>query len=163
MKPGPTPSLMDLSTDVQYAWDAQGAPTESQLQAWTSAAAADRSGEAEMTVRIVDEKEGAELNRQYRGGDGATNVLSFSFEAPPGVTHPLLGDVVVCGPVVMREAHEQAKIPEAHWAHMVVHGTLHLLGFDHQHEAEAKRMESRELFVLSLFGFSDPYCNSSLP
>ena len=106
---------------------------------------------------IVDEAEITALNRAYRGKDGPTNVLSFPSELPVEVGSPLLGDIIICAPVVARECVLQNKAPEAHWAHLVIHGVLHLLGFDHQTEGEAARMEATEIRLLDELGFSDPY------
>jgi len=115
----------------------------------------------QMTVRIVEQGEMTELNQQYRQKAGPTNVLSFPFEAPPGVPtdllEPELGDVVVCAAVVMREAAEQGKTPVAHWAHMIVHGTLHLLGYDHIQDSDAQKMESLEIAALTKLGYENPY------
>ncbi len=146
--------MIDL--DLQIASAAADLPSEADFRRWASAALAGRDG-AELTVRIVDEAESSELNGAYRHKQGPTNVLSFPFAAPPGVTLPLLGDIVICAPVVAREAREQDKAPTAHWAHMVVHGCLHLLGYDHLVEEEAQRMESLETNILSGLGYPDPY------
>ena len=143
--------------DIQYAVSAHGMPTEAQLAGWASEALAERAGEKELSIRIVDEAEITALNREYRGKDGPTNVLSFPFEPMPGVESRLIGDIVICAPVVVEEAIAQGKAPLAHWAHMVVHGALHLLGYDHLHDAEAERMESRERDILDALGFPDPY------
>lgn len=159
---------MELILDIQLACDASAVPARERLEAWLSAALArvcDVSGQAtELTLRIVDEVEGAELNRRYRGRRGATNVLSFPFELPPGLDPDaarqlptLLGDLVLCAPVVAREAAEQRKPPHAHWAHLVVHGLLHLLGHDHNEAAEAIRMEALETAILRGLGFPPPY------
>ncbi len=113
--------------------------------------------EAELTVRIVDEEEGARLNKQWRGGNGATNVLSFPAADDFNMIPELLGDIVICAPVVEREAREQGKPPESHWAHMVIHGTLHLLGHDHQIDEEADVMEALEIDRLHLLGYGNPY------
>jgi probable rRNA maturation factor len=145
-----------IDLDLQIASVAADLPSEADFLRWASAALAGRDG-AELTVRIVDEAESAELNGAYRHKQGPTNVLSFPFAAPPGVTLPLLGDIVICAPVVAREAREQDKAPTAHWAHMVVHGCLHLLGYDHLVEEEAQRMESLETNILSGLGYPDPY------
>ena len=112
---------------------------------------------AELTVRIVDEAEITALNRQYRGKDGPTNVLSFPYEEIPGIASDLLGDVVICAPVVASESVAQDKPLEAHWAHMVIHGVLHLLGYDHHKEGEASRMESTEAELLADLGYANPY------
>jgi probable rRNA maturation factor len=147
--------MIDL--DLQIASDASGLPAEDDFRRWVEAALAGRRGEAELTVRVVDEAESAELNGTYRHKQGPTNVLSFPFAAPPGVALPLLGDIVICAPVVAREAAEQGKAAAAHWAHMTVHGCLHLLGYDHIDPAEAEIMESLERDVLSGLGYADPY------
>ncbi len=144
------------SIELQIASDATALPTSEQVAIWVSAARLD-NGDATVVVRIVDEPESRQLNRDYRGKDRPTNVLSFPFEPPPGIPEEHLGDLVICAPVVFREAQEQQKQPEAHWAHMVVHGILHLQGFDHQNSEEAEEMESLERQILARLGYSDPY------
>jgi len=148
---------MSVVVDVQRVVD--DGPDEEDIRRWVQAtlAAEGRDGDAELTVRIVGEDEITELNRRYRHKDRPTNVLSFPFEAPPGVETDLLGDLVIAAPVVAREAREQGKPLTAHWAHLVVHGTLHLLGHDHQTEAEAEIMEGREIAILAGLGYPDPY------
>jgi len=147
-----------LNVDIQHASTAQNLPTDEQLAEWaTSAHRNDTSDQAEVTVRIVDEAESADLNESYRGKSGPTNVLSFPFEAPPGVPIDLLGDLVICAGVVEREAREQQKNPTAHWAHMVIHGMLHLQGFDHIDPREAEVMEQLETQLVTNFGFQAPY------
>ncbi len=146
-----------VNVNVQIASRSHGLPSVSQLQYWAQAALSSAGGSPELTVRIVDEAESAELNRIYRHVSGPTNVLSFPFEPPEHVQSPLLGDVVICAPVVEMEAREQNKTAEAHWAHMIVHGILHLLGYDHQTESDAARMEFEERRILAGLGFSDPY------
>ncbi len=126
--------------------------------------AADKAS-VDVTVRLVDAAESAELNASYRHKDGPTNVLSFPFELPPGVPAAeaglsLLGDLVICVPVVEREARAQGKPERAHWAHLVVHGTLHLLGFDHIEPADAERMEALEIEILDALGYPNPYLES---
>jgi probable rRNA maturation factor len=147
--------------DIQYACQADGLPTAQAIENWV-AAALERAGwtgqdAPQLSVRVVDLDEGAELNRAWRGKDGPTNVLSFPFDNPPGLDLPLLGDLVICAPLVRREAGEQDKPLEAHWAHLIVHGVLHLLGFDHLEAAEAERMESLESEILRGMGYADPY------
>ncbi len=148
---------MTIDIDVQYASQALELPTEERIRDWVRAALAGRRGEAELVVRLVDDEEGLALNRDYRDRGYATNVLSFPFDAPPGLELPILGDLVVCAPVVLREAAEQGKRAEAHFAHMIVHGTLHLLGYDHEGDADAELMESLERDILGGLGFPDPY------
>ena len=111
----------------------------------------------ECTIRIVDEQESADLNAQYRNKDNPTNVLSFPFEAPLEMDIELLGDIVICAPVVASEAKQQNKSETMHWTHLITHGCLHLLGFDHQSETEAEEMENLERTVLSNLGYTDPY------
>ncbi|WP_163559444.1 rRNA maturation RNase YbeY [Halomonas sp. NO4] len=145
--------------DRQVAIRANGLPSQAELEAWIDAVLARHPGEArgEVTVRFVDADESRTLNRDYRGKDKPTNVLSFPFEAPPGVAVPLLGDLVICHPVVAREAAEQHKPLAEHYAHLVIHGTLHLLGHDHLEEAEAETMEQLERDLLADFAIADPY------
>jgi len=149
---------VNLDLDLQVASQAPGLPGEPEFRLWVSAVLTGRRDEAELTIRLVDEAEGRELNRDYRDRDYATNVLSFPFETPPGLEPlPLLGDLVICVPVVRREAAEQGKAEPAHWAHLVVHGTLHLLGYDHLDEVEAEAMEALETEILRRLGYPDPY------
>ena len=144
--------------DLQIACEQEsGLPTAEQIEQWATAAVQPQSDEVEMTVRIVDEAESHELNLNYRGKDRPTNVLSFPFECPDEVELPLLGDLVICRQVVEREAQEQDKPLMAHWAHMVVHGSLHLLGYDHIEDDEAEEMESLETQIMTELGFADPY------
>ncbi|WP_144714398.1 rRNA maturation RNase YbeY [Aeromonas veronii] len=151
---------MSVTLDLQLASaSTDGLPTEAQLQGWLDGAILGFQLEAEVTVRIVDEAESNELNLTYRGKDKPTNVLSFPFEAPPGLELPLLGDLVICRQVVEREAEEQGKPLMAHWAHMVVHGSLHLLGYDHIEDEEAEEMEALERDIMLELGFADPYLN----
>ncbi|WP_044410943.1 rRNA maturation RNase YbeY [Thiomicrospira microaerophila] len=159
--------MSNLTLDIQWAYSTpqlQALLTEQRAQAWLSAALEPDvlSQDVELTLRIVDLEEGQQLNRDYRGMDKPTNVLSFEFDMPPGVEldddEPLyLGDLVVCAPVVEREAHEQGKPLIAHWAHMLVHGCLHLQGFDHLDDDEAEEMESLEIQIMQSLGFDNPY------
>jgi probable rRNA maturation factor len=146
---------------VTYAAARKGVPSSASFRKWVAAALADRDAPAEMAIRIVGADEGRELNRTYRGKDYATNVLSFPAELPEGLPEdvelPLLGDLVICAEVVAREAAEQGKRPADHWAHLVVHGTLHLLGWDHEADDEAEAMEAREREILAGLGIADPY------
>ena len=147
-----------IFVDLQIATEnIEGLPTEEQIVMWATAAVQPEGDEVEMTVRIVDEAESHELNLTYRGKDRPTNVLSFPFECPDEVELPLLGDLVICRQVVEREAAEQEKPLMAHWAHMVVHGSLHLLGYDHIEDDEAEEMESLETQIMQGLGFDDPY------
>ena len=142
---------LDLATS-------QRVPDEVLFQQWARAAADAAANEAaEVFIRIVDESESAELNQTYRHKSGPTNVLSFPCEVPAGVPNDLLGDLVICAPVVAREALEQGKNPEAHWAHMVIHGVLHLRGYDHLQEDEAEQMEALEVEILDGLGYPNPY------
>lgn len=138
---------------IQRCVPARGLPSAGSLRQWAAAALGRARGE--LTIRIVAERESQALNRKFRGKDQPTNVLSFQAESAPG--EKALGDLVICAPVVQREAREQAKTTRAHWAHMVVHGCLHLLGFDHEREPEARRMEAREVRILRRLGYPDPY------
>ena len=147
---------MDL--DVQNASTMPDLPGYGQLRRWAAAALTGRRVGAQLSIRLVDEPEGAALNRRFRGGRGETNVLSFPYEPLPGVTDcDLIGDLVICAPLVVREAREQGTPLEAHWAHLVVHGVLHLLGYDHSDTAEATEMEGLERHILLGLGFPAPY------
>jgi probable rRNA maturation factor len=139
-----------LSLTVQYAVDPTGLPTRAQFRKWVRAALAT---DCTVTLRLVDEEEGRALNATYRGKDYATNVLTFPYEAGP----PLEGDIALCAAVVAAEARAQEKPDEAHWAHLVVHGMLHLQGHDHEDDAEARRMEALETQILGDLGYPDPY------
>lgn len=147
---------MSIDVAVQFATRKPVVPKAGQIRTWVKAALGDRS-RAQLTVRIVDEQEGQMLNQQWRGKAHATNVLSFPCSGLEQVAPDLLGDIVVCAPVVAREAKEQCKATDAHWAHMIIHGTLHLLGHDHQEQADAYRMETLETGILADLGYSDPY------
>ncbi len=149
-----------MALEVQYATSEGDLPSEQDLQAWATAAVDGRSARTALLIRLVDEAESAALNRQYRGKSGATNILSFPFRPPPPAESDLLGDLVICAPVVSAQAATQGKTARAHWAHMVVHGILHLFGYDHQQPAEAVEMEGMEIEILARLGFSDPYQNS---
>lgn len=150
---------MELWLDIQIALDTTGftLPSEDQIRSWVTSALEGRMPAAELTVRIVDEVEIEQLNQQYRHKEGATNVLSFPFEADVQLEVPLLGDIVICAPVVAREATEQHKDCMSHWAHMLIHGTLHLLGFDHVNAVDADAMEQTEIQLMQQLGFSNPY------
>jgi probable rRNA maturation factor len=148
---------MSIILDLQLASTADNLPSEAQIQLWLNAAVSPFQPVAEVTVRIVDETESQQLNFDYREKDKPTNVLSFPFQCPPGIELPLLGDLVICAGVVAQEAKEQNKSLDAHWAHMVVHGSLHLLGFDHINDDDALEMEAEEIQILAELGFADPY------
>ncbi len=148
---------MRLRLTVQRASRTRGLPGVASVADWARAALAGSGpGTAEITVRLVDEAESADLNKRYRGKRGATNVLSFTYDLAPGKAG-LAGDLVICAPVVQREAAQQDKRPRAHWAHMVVHGILHLRGYDHVHKTDAQIMETSEIRALRRLGFPDPY------
>lgn len=158
--------MSDLHLEVQYAVDSDDLPTEEQLQTWAQAAVTQvlsADTPAELTIRIVSSDESQQLNHQYRGKNRPTNVLSFPFELPEGLPEELqpperiLGDLAICAEVVAREAQEQQKTLHDHWAHMVVHGCLHLLGYDHIKDDEAEVMEALEVEILAGLGISDPY------
>ena len=146
-----------LNLSVQYACDKTGLPSRQQIRQWAREALnVDGMRGGQITVRFVDAEEGQALNREYRHKDYATNVLSFPYEIEPVVC----GDLVICAPVVEREAHEQGKSLEAHSAHLVVHGMLHLQGYDHEtSKADARHMESLERTILQTLGYADPYSN----
>lgn len=146
-----------LQLTLQKATRVKTLPSAGDFNRWVGAALAGRRESAEMTIRIVDEDEGLNLNRRYRHKDPATNVLSFPAQLPAGVTSGLLGDLVMCAPVVIREAKEQAKQTQAHWAHLTIHGTLHLLGYEHESSTLAAEMESLETAILASLGYPDPY------
>ena len=146
-----------IELDLQCA-STGAAPAATDLQRWCELALRQRSGDSELTIRLVDEEEGRELNRTWRQKDYATNVLSFPADVPDEFLDiPLLGDLVICVPVVEREAAEQGKALDAHWAHLVTHGVVHLLGYDHQHEPHAETMEALEIRILAGLGYPDPY------
>ena len=149
---------MELELDLQLASTASALPQHADFEHWCRTALSSQRDIAELTIRVVDETEGRELNQEWRGKDYATNVLSFVAEIPPGILDiPLLGDLVICSPVVAREAAEQGKPLVAHWAHLVIHGCLHLLGHDHIEDDEAEIMESLERHLLASLGYPDPY------
>lgn len=159
-----------VELDIQIALDEGTAkttyiPDASLVESWVSAAIQqdENSSRIQLSVRIVDKEEITQLNEKYRKINKSTNVLSFPFECPPCVDETLLGDVVICAPVVENEAREQNKTPEQHWAHMVVHGVLHLQGYDHIDQSSAEQMESLEISILKNFGFPNPYGDDNIP
>ena len=153
------PSRLDVS--ISYGLSRAGLPSAASFRKWVTAALNGRIREADLAIRLVDEEEGRSLNRHYRGKDYATNVLSFPADLPEGLPEgvklPLLGDLVLCAPVIAREAADQGKPPSAHYAHLTVHGVLHLLGWDHEDERDAECMEQLEREILATLGIEDPY------
>lgn len=147
---------MTVLVDLQIATEFD-TPTVDAFQCWAEAALTEVEQDCELSIRLVDEQESAELNHQYRGKDGPTNVLSFPFEAPIELEPKLLGDLVICVPVVENEAQAQDKAVNDHWAHMVVHGCLHLLGYDHIEDEEAEQMEALEIRILNTLNIINPY------
>ncbi len=158
---------IELELDIQLASTATNLPTQTQISQWVLAGLSganytpDAANPTELTVRIVDSEESQKLNGTYRQNHKPTNVLSFPFENIPGVPLALLGDLIICAPVVQQEAAEQNKSAEAHWAHLVIHGTLHLLGYDHIKQDEAEQMEGLEIDILHSLGFPDPYVTNN--
>jgi len=147
---------MTIELQVQRATATEQVPADPRFERWVRTALADRA-DAVLTIRIVDREESRRLNARYRGKDAATNVLSFAAELPDEVNLPLLGDIVMCAPVVAAEAEAQGKALEAHWAHLTIHGVLHLLGYDHQQPEQAAAMESLEVSLLDSLGLANPY------
>jgi probable rRNA maturation factor len=143
--------------DIQNIYQANNLPDEQQIQRWVNAALQDYSSDTEIVIRIVDEQESAELNQQYRHKSGPTNILSFPVEIPEGIELDLLGDLVICAPVLVREALEQQKVLADHWAHIIIHGVLHLLGYDHIEDDDAELMESKEITILNTLTIANPY------
>lgn len=147
---------MNINLDVQR--EVSALPKDEDLLNWVAETLmTENNSDTELTIRFVSEEEITDLNETYRNKNGSTNVLSFPFEAPDEVELNLLGDLVICSDVVKKEAIQQQKEEIAHWAHMVIHGTLHLLGYDHQTDEQADVMESKEIKILSQLGYSDPY------
>ena len=149
------PTILEVS--ISYGLPRTGIPAANSFRRWAAAALDGRIREADLAIRLVDDREGLALNRHYRGKDYPTNVLSFPADLPEGVKLPLLGDLVICAPVVAREAAEQNKRISAHYAHLTVHGILHLLGWDHEDDREAECMEQLEREILATLGIGDPY------
>jgi len=147
---------MVVTVDIQQAYSGW-VPSSQLIQAWAELALQEVAEDCELSVRLVDESESADLNSTYRGKTGPTNVLSFPFDAEIELEPRLLGDLVICVPVVAQEAKTQAKAKEHHWAHMVVHGCLHLLGYDHIEDEQAKEMEALETRILKSLTINDPY------
>ncbi len=152
---------MTVQVDIDVQVDSETLPSDDEVHRWVAAAVAGHRPEAEVSVCIVDADTSAELNGQYRGKPYPTNVLSFPADLPAELQLPLLGDLAICAPVVEREAREQGKTLKAHWAHMLVHGTLHLLGYDHIEDDQAEQMEALETRIITNLGFSPPYADST--
>lgn len=148
-------ALPSLALTVQYGVDKAGLPSRAQLRQWAKAALL---GDVEATLRIVDADEGQDLNASYRGKAYPTNVLTFAYGAPAEAA-PLTGDIVLCAPVVAREAAEQTIPLDSHYAHLVIHGMLHLQGYDHERKHDAVTMEAVESFIMQRMGYPDPYLN----
>ncbi|OED45004.1 rRNA maturation RNase YbeY [Endozoicomonas sp. (ex Bugula neritina AB1)] len=149
--------MAEIHIDIQINSNSSQLPDKAAMKRWVAAAVSQYRDEAEVSLLIVDTEEGAELNHQWRGKEDPTNVLSFPADLPAELQLPLLGDLIICAPVVEREAIEQVKTLESHWAHMIVHGTLHLLGYDHIDDNEAEQMESLETSIMKQLGYPDPY------
>ncbi len=143
--------------EIQTVFESEGQPDQQQIQLWVDTALESYNKDTEIVVRIVDEQESAELNEEYRHKSGPTNILSFPVDVPEGIELNLLGDLVICAPVLEKEAREQHKILAHHWAHIIVHGVLHLLGYDHIDETEAELMENKEIAILNKLNINNPY------
>jgi probable rRNA maturation factor len=143
--------------EIQRIFASPEQPSAAQIQLWIDTALADLEQDTEIVVRIVDAQESAELNQQYRHKQGATNILSFPVEIPEGIDLNLLGDLVVCAPVLEQEALQQGKNIADHWAHIIIHGALHLLGYDHLDDEQAEEMESKEIALLQKLNIPNPY------
>ena len=143
--------------EIQAIFESAGQPDQQQIQLWVDAALEGYDQDTEIVVRIVDEQESAELNEQYRHKSGPTNILSFPLDVPEGIQLDLLGDLVICAPVLEKEALQQDKLLTHHWAHIIVHGVLHLLGYDHIDDDEAELMENKEIAILNKLNINNPY------
>lgn len=148
---------MKIEVAIQRVSNQSGIPTDQKIRKWVRTALADHLAAAGLTIRIVGKKEGAMLNEKWRKKTGPTNVLSFPFAGDKMLASNLLGDIVICAPVISREAKAQNKSLESHWAHIVIHGTLHLLGYDHIKIKAADRMEKLEINLLKSLGYANPY------
>lgn len=158
---GDASTHMRIDLNLQIACAVPGLPTRAKFRRWVAEACAGRRERVEVTIRIVDSREGQALNRDYRGRDYPTNVLSFPAEGVADFAPALLGDLVICAPVLAIEAAERGRALEFHWAHLVVHGCLHLLGFTHDREVEAAVMENLERDLLHRLGYPDPYAEEA--
>lgn len=150
-------TFVSLEVIVLYATRKPWVPSRKHIARWVRTTLGPRRGSWELAVRVVGRAESRRLNRRFRRKDRPTNILSFQATVKHADGRKLLGDLVVCAPVIAREAHDQGKSSAAHWAHMIVHGTLHLTGHEHERDADARRMERRERSILASLGFSDPY------
>ena len=149
--------------EIQIATEVADYPTERQFQQWVDAALAGREQDAEIVIRLVDDAESAQLNQQYRHKSGPTNILSFPVDVPEAMELDLLGDLVINAPLISLEAGQQHKQVLHHWAHITVHGVLHLLGYDHIDEQEAEQMEALEIEILKQFNIANPYLEENVP
>jgi probable rRNA maturation factor len=147
--------------EVQRIFATDSQPNDAQLESWVNTVLANLDDDSEIVIRIVDEIESAQLNETYRHKQGATNILSFPVDVPDEIELNLLGDLVICAPVLEREATEQNKPLHNHWAHIVIHGTLHLLGYDHIEDTDAEEMETKEIALLQTLSIPNPYENGS--
>jgi probable rRNA maturation factor len=147
--------------EIQLATSYADYPSEQQFQLWLDTVLQEDDQDSEIVIRLVDDQESAELNQQYRHKQGPTNILSFPFEAPDGFDTDLLGDLVICAPLIALEAQQQNKQLFDHWAHITIHGVLHLLGYDHIDDAEAEEMEALEIKILSRLNINNPYLEES--
>jgi len=143
--------------EFQIVSESQQIPAQEKFKKWIDAILRDEAENSEVVIRIVDEQEMIQFNSQYRGKNNSTNILSFPFDPPEGVDSDLLGDLLVCAPVVEKEAKQQDKLLEHHWAHMIIHGVLHLIGYDHINDADAEEMEALEIKILRSIKIDDPY------
>lgn len=148
---------MSINIDVQYATDWPDLPDEKKISQWVETVLKDLNENAKLTIRIVGEEEGTQLNELWRKSKGPTNVLSFTHDGGKEIAPDFLGDIVICAPVVDREAVEQNKNNHAHWAHMIIHGVLHLIGFNHTNPEDAERMENLEIKTLKKLNIKNPY------
>lgn len=147
--------------DIQIATEISDYPSEQQFQQWVDTVLTNQDQNSEIVIRLVDAAESAELNQQYRHKPGPTNILSFPFEAPEGIEMDLLGDLVICAPKIVDEAQQQNKQLNDHWAHITIHGILHLLGYDHIEDSEAEEMEALEIKFLNMLKIANPYQEES--
>jgi probable rRNA maturation factor len=150
---------MAIDIDVQFVAQSPQIPDKQSIKMWVRTVLAGYNKDTELVIRVVDEDEGIALNKKWRQSDSSTNVLSFPVSNIEEINHNILGDIVICAPVVVREAREQGKSNDAHWAHMVIHGVLHLLGHDHITKEDAEIMETLETDILADLGYANPYTN----